>query len=270
MWMRDSANQLQSYKTLLRSSSNGTVEDIASLYRGAINLQGRYLRKNPYCNAFQPPTESGIDPVQQSSKKRGVLAARADTVTPEYDPNVVFECKYELDSIAAFLQLSWDYYEQTHDAHFFAKFGWKDTIRTIMDTASAMSKGTYAEDGSINKSPYTWMRESTRSTETVSNDGTGEPVKGGIGLVRSFFRPSDDSCIYQYLIPSNMMYSRYLKECAAIMKSIDGDMAKEMEEMADAVAKGINDYAIVKHPEFGDIYAYEVDGFGSFNVMVRY
>lgn len=264
MWLRDSSNQLQSYKSLLSSGSNKTNEDIATLFRGAINLQGRYLRKNPYCNSFQPPPESGLPPTTASKRSIG----RRDTVTPEYDPNVVFECKYELDSIAAFLQLSWDYYEETGDAAFFKKFGWADTIRTILDTATGLQKGTYAEDGSVNKSPYTWERESVRATETVSNNGAGEPVKGGIGLVRSFFRPSDDSCLYQYLIPSNMMFSRYLQACVEIMKGIDEDTADEMAEMGAAVAKGIEEHAVVKHPEFGDVYAYEVDGYGSFNIMV--
>lgn len=192
-----------------------------------------------------------------------------DTVTPEYDPKVVFECKYELDSLAAFLQLSWDYYEATRDVKFFGSFKWAASVRTILGVAKDMMAGTYAPDGKVNRSPYTWLRDATSATETVSNRGTGNPINGGIGLVRSFFRPSDDSTIYQYFIPANMMFSRYLKACAEIMRTIDKKTADEMEAMAAGINKGINDHAVITHPKFGKMYAFEVDGFGSFNFMVR-
>ncbi|KAH7319794.1 hypothetical protein B0I35DRAFT_478108 [Stachybotrys elegans] len=261
MWLRDSANQLQSYKSIIHGpSDDGTGNDMASLFRGAINLQGRYIRQFPHCNAFQPPPESGMGHAKRSIEKR-------DEVKPPYKSSVVFECKYELDSLAAFLQLSWDYYEASGDRAFFGKFAWADTVRTILKTVKELMIGTYATDGSINESPYTWQRQSTRSTETVANNGHGDPVKGGVGLIRSFFRPSDDACVYQYLIPANMMFSRYLGSCADIMRSIDGDLADEMADIAANIVQGINNHAVVRHPEFGNIYAYESDGYFSRGVM---
>jgi uncharacterized protein len=253
MWMRDSANQLQSFKAVLDS------DKVASLYRGAINLQARYMRQFPYCNAFQPPPESGMPPQNEHAD---------DVVTPAYDPNVVFECKYEIDSLAAFFQLSWDYYEVTGDADFFGKFGWAEAVRVILETAKDLIVGTYADDGSINDSPYTWLREATSASETVANKGVGAPTKGGTGLIRSFFRPSDDSCIYQFFIPGNMMFASFVKATAEIMQGIDGDLAQEMTDIATGIEEAIDKLAIVDHPEFGRMYAYEIDGFGSFNLMV--
>lgn len=40
-----------------------------------------------------------------------------------------------------------------------------------------------------------------------------------------------------------------------------------MRELAFGIRKGIDKDAIVKHKEFGDIFAYEIDGFGGTNIM---
>lgn len=258
MWLRDSANQMRSYKALLEANTSSS--SLASLFRGAINLQARYLLTSPHCNAFQAPVESGKPPGDNS-------AADTDVVTPAYDKNFVFECKYELDSLSAFLQLSYDYYDKTQDSSFFGKFQWVEAITTVLDTAEALLIGTYADDGHVNVSPYTFQRTTTSASETLLNKGTGSPVRGGTGLVRSAFRPSDDSTIFQLFIPANMMFSSYLGKCAEIMSKIDSDLSDRMNNLADNVRRGIDAYGKVQHQVYGQIYAYEVDGFGSSNLM---
>lgn len=183
MWLRDSANQMQSYLSLLQADSS--PDSIASLYRGVINLQARYVQEAPHCNSFQPPVESGLAPVQNQ-----VLP---DIFTPPVANTTVFECKYELDSLAAFLEISTNYYEATGDLKFFEDFQWVDAIHTVLETTKALLVGTYAANGSVNISPYTWQRTTTIGTETLDNDGKGNPVQDGTGLVRSAFRPSDDA-----------------------------------------------------------------------------
>ncbi|KAH7157801.1 hypothetical protein B0J13DRAFT_617864 [Dactylonectria estremocensis] len=266
MWLRDSANQLQSYKSVIAhtgASSSAPENNIASLFRGAINLQGRYIREAPWCNAFRPPLEARS---ALARTKRAAVGPR-DQVHPSYDPDVVFECKYELDSLAAFLQLSWDYYEESGDGDFFGRFGWVDTVKKILKVAKLMQDGTYADDGGVLPSHYSWLRDSNSASETVSNHGRGAPIKGDIGLVRSFFRPSDDACIYQYFIPANMMLARYMSSCATIMRKLNVKVAQQMEDLATGIEIGINEHAIIPHPKFGDMYAYEIDGFGSFSLM---
>ncbi|KAK3332146.1 hypothetical protein B0T19DRAFT_96048 [Cercophora scortea] len=259
MWLRDSANQLQSYKTLLRA--NKSSSSLASLFRGAINLQARYILTSPHCNAFQPPTEA------TSLTAEYPFGAGTDYVVPTPESSAVFECKYELDSLAAFLQLSHEYYVGTRDTTFFGRHRWAEAVETIMNTTSALLAGTYAADGSVAPSPYQFQRQTTTASETLGNGGAGSPVRNGTGLVRSAFRPSDDACTYQLFIPANMMYSRYLGLCADIMDKLDRDKARQMRSFADSIRVGIEKYGRVNHRLFGKIYAYEVDGYGSHNTM---
>lgn len=256
MWLRDSANQVQSYKPLLVASS--AADSLASLFRGVINLQSRYVLASPYCNSFQAPSESGIAPDSGSTAN----------VTPTYNKNVVYECKYELDSLAAFLQVSTDYAESTNDTAFFAKYNWANAVKMALDTADSMMFPTYAANGSVNTSPYIYIQSSTAGTEVLSNSGVGNPFQGGTGLVRSFFRPSDDATIYQGFIPANMQFARYLNTSSHIAKAINKPkLADRMLKMAQNITRAINECGIVNDPRWGRIYAYEVDAYGSRNLM---
>ncbi len=266
MWLRDSANQMQSYISLLNTStdtSDTSNDTIASLYRGVINLQSRYLLSNPYCDSFQPPSESGLAPSVNG-------AATNDVVKPSYSNTTVYECKYELDSLAAFLEISTNYYTATNDLAFFTKYNWVSAVQAVLKTAQSMTIPTYAADGSVNTLPYTFQRLTTTGTETLDNKGTGNPVQNGTGLIRSAFRPSDDACIYEFFIPANMMLSHYLNTTAAILTAMGDDnmdLANEMTSLSASLTAAIMQHGIVSDPVHGDIYAYEVDGYGARNIM---
>ncbi|KAM7205402.1 Uncharacterized conserved protein UCP028846 [Naviculisporaceae sp. PSN 640] len=282
MWLRDSANQLLSYISFL--TPDPSFSSLASLYRGVINLQARYLLTSPYCNSFQPPWESGLPPSNNS-------AAISDSVRPSYDPKYVFECKYELDSLASFLQISSAYFSKTGDAAFFTRYQWVHALRSVIHTAKSMMTPTYDAKGRVLDSPYTFTRQTTRATETLANDGLGSPVARDTGLIRSAYRPSDDSCSMQLFIPGNMMFVSYLGPVVKILEEITGhdDLVQEMEELERSIKKGIEKWGVVSAPkivasttnasdvnsmavqvgelETETIYAYEVDGYGSSMIM---
>ncbi|KAF3761011.1 hypothetical protein M406DRAFT_267454 [Cryphonectria parasitica EP155] len=263
MWLRDSANQMQSYLPVLKA--NSSADSIASLYRGVINLHTRYILTDPYCNSFQPPVESNLSASVNS-------AATDDVVKPTYSNTSVFECKYELDSLAAFLEVSTNYYNATQDLDFFGKFQWIAAVQEVLNTANAMMTPTYGANGAVLDSPYTFERTTDRASETLENNGLGSPVANGTGLVRSAFRPSDDSTIFQLFIPANMMFSRYLASAAQIMAAL-GDaapsgLADEMTALSDSIRAAVQRYGIITSPVTGtQVYAYEVDGFGSVVMM---
>jgi meiotically up-regulated gene 157 (Mug157) protein len=256
MWLRDSANQLQAYVSLLQP--NSSFDSLASLFRGAINLQARYILEAPFCNAFQAPFESLI-PSKSSMN--------SDQIAPSYDFMKVFSCNWELDSLASFLQLSADYFERTNDISFFARWNWTSAVRTILHTAQSMTVGSYSEDGTWTHTPYTYCAP---YGGTPINQCNGSPHRGNIGLIRSFHRPSDDACTYQYLIPSNMMFSVMLNRSASILQRIEppgSNLTSWMRNMSAGIRSGIETHGVVKDPKYGKIYAYEIDGYGSANIM---
>lgn len=262
MWIRDSANQILSYLPVLQPSTE--PNSLAALFRGVINAHSRYIKFSPYCHAYQPLPESGVKGETNGAYYKNKL-------NKPYDKAKTFDCKWELDSLASFLQLSSDYYNVTRDLGPFIKYTWVDTVEVILNAVDAMRVGTYTTDGKVGPSGYTMVGQTNRASETTWNDGIGNPVTRGTGLIRSTFRPSDDATIFQFLIPSNMMFAVYLEASLEIMLKIDTqrsrNIADRMRTMATDIREGITKYGIISHPLFGAMYAFEVDGYGSQNLM---
>lgn len=236
---------------------------IGSLFRGAINLQARYLNESYFCQAFQPPVESQISPSSSQFTN--------DLVFPAYDPSIVYECKWELDSIASFLDLSVNYYQVTRDSSFFRNYQWTQAVQSILNQSYYLRNGTYSANGQVNNPLYTFTREERNSDDTQDNNGMGNAFESN-GLIRSWFRPSDDSTIYQGFIPANMMFSSALSSAASIAIAIgQSDLADQMSVLAKSVSKAIQQWGIKKvttaDGRTASVYAFEVDGYGSQNIM---
>ncbi|KAF6217600.1 hypothetical protein HO133_006702 [Letharia lupina] len=213
---------------------------------------------------YTPPSESGLPPSINS-------AATNDVVTPSYANTTVYECKYELDSLAAFLEISTDYYTATNDLAFFSKYSWVAAVQAVLNTAQSMTISTYAANGSVNTLPYTFQRLTTSAEDTLANKGTGNPVQNGTDLIRSAFRPSDDACIYQFFIPANMMFAHQLNTTSALLTAMgtanSTDLATELTALSASLSAAITRHGIFPDPVHGAVYAYEVDGYGGRNIM---
>ena len=116
--------------------------------------------------------------------------------------------------------------------------------------------------------PYTFARVTDRQLDTVNNDGKGSPVKP-VGLIASVFRPSDDATTFLFLVPSNFMAVTCLRKAAEILTTVNhrDDLAQQCTALADEVHQALMKYAVVNHPKYGKIYAFEVDGFGNALMM---
>lgn len=252
-WLRDSTNQLLQYQPLARSDPK-----IFNLILGAINTQSEYVIESPYCNAFQPPAPSKLEATQNGQE---------DYVHPAYEPSFVFECKYELDSLAHFLAIGNTFYNHTKSLDFLTP-RWYKALNTLLTVLDEQSESTFeSSSGRFRKNTYTFSRQTSQGTETLPLSGIGNPLNYGTGLIRSAFRPSDDATILGFYIPANAMMAVELQRTSKILQAAKNVvLAQKLEKRAQAITDGIWKYGTLM---VGDkrVFAYEVDGYGGKIVM---
>ena len=183
---------------------------------------------------------------------------------PAYEPSQVFECKYELDSLAHFLSLGNQFYNHTGSTEFLTP-RWYSAVQTLLETLDEQSMSTFdAKTGAFEKNEYTFQRRTETGTETLNLNGVGNPLNSGTGLVRSAFRPSDDATILGFLIPSNAMMAVELRRTAEVLASAGKPaLSKELRGRGETIEKGILEHGVVEHKKYGQVFAFEVDGYGS-------
>lgn len=253
-WLRDSTNQLAQYQSLARKDAS-----LYNLILGAINTQAEYVIESPYCNAFQPPPPSGL-----SASNNG----QQDSVHPAYEPSFVFECKYELDSLAHFLALGNQFYESTKSTEFVTS-RWYTALDTLLHVLDAESQPTFDAQNQYITNQYTFQRQTNTGTETLSLSGIGNPLNSGTGLIRSAFRPSDDATILGFFIPPNAMMSIELQRTANVIEAAGGSsvLADKVRTRGQKLEQAVWEYGVVDHPKYGKVFAFEVDGYGSRIIM---
>ncbi len=237
MWLRDSSAQLKPY---IRFAPYD--DSLKEIFRGVIARQSYYVNIDPYSNAWC------------ASKTNNA----ADDKTDFYN-DLIWERKYETDSLCAPVFLAHEYYHATLDNSIFTE-SFKGMLEKIVEV--------FEREQNHASSPYFFKRENCPATDTLPNDGLGNEVSY-TGMTWSGFRPSDDRCLYGYLVPSNMMAVCALKK-AAELASVgfnDNKLESECRSLAFDIEDGINDYAVIETESNGKIFAYETDGKGKYLLM---
>ena len=85
----------------------------------------------------------------------------------------------------------------------------------------------------------------------------------------SGFRPSDDACRFGYLIPSNYFAAESLRQLTQIAEQLldDTALAAQSAMLRGEILSGLKEHAVVCHPVWGEVYAYETDGLGHHLLM---
>lgn len=238
MWLRDSAAQLKPYIKYAAED-----EELRAILRGVIARHAFYVNLDPYSNAFNAA------PCPDKWKDAS-----------DFDHELIWERKYEVDSLCASVYLMYEYYKVTGDKQVLTAQTEK-MLETIAD--HFIKEQHHAEN-----STYFFDRKNCPVSDTLPFGGYGRSVNF-TGMTWSGFRPSDDSCIFNYLVPSNMMAVVAMKYAAEMARDGFGNvaLAEKCLKLSAEIDDGIRNYAVVNHPKYGRIYAYETDGFGNYNLM---
>ena len=237
-------------------SRHATVEPDGTTFVSTGDIDSEWLRDSsavltPYIGLAS--TDSYV-----RNMLRGAIARQAKYILIDPYANAftddykIAERKFEMDSLLYPIRLAYVYWKATGDRSIFTP-----QLQSALNTAVRTLR---LEQHHATRSHY-------RHPELASN-GIGTRV-AYTGLVWTAFRPSDDAARYQYNIPDNMFAAVVLQQLTEIERKVyrDNAMAQETWGLSVQIRHGIEHYGIVNEPGFGRIYAYEIDGFGSANLM---
>ncbi len=193
LWLRDSGNQVVPYLPYGPYDSA-----LQSLFEGLIARHANSILIDPFANSFNY-NASGA-------------GHQSDIRTPHMTRGV-FEGKYEIDSLAAFLKLSFWHWKYSGDAALarFATAKWFSAVDLLLDTVRTMQEDT----GKSQNPPYKFQRGTSEALDTLMMQGRGPPANPN-GLTRSLFRPSDDAVTLPYNIPGECK-TRFFKRLHSSM-----------------------------------------------------
>lgn len=232
MWLRDSTWQIRPLLTSARDP------EVAQLIADVSKRQIEYVLIDPYANAFNPTPDGNC----------------WHKDFPDQNP-WVFERKFELDSLAAVLDLAIRLYlESGFTDHFTERF-----TKAVVVILDLLEREQNHDPGT-----FRFIREDVRDYDFLSHDGYGSPV-AYTGMVWSGFRPSDDACKFGYLIPANAHMANVLAQLAELPDEVFPDEASKERalKISNEIKAGIEKYGLVEF-EGKQIFAYECDGLGNY------
>lgn len=238
MWLRDSSAQVWPYLPLAAKAP-----ELVRLFRGVIGRQARCILIDPYANAYMR------DPTARTNLKWS-----QQDVT-DMRPGVG-ERKWEIDSLCYPIRLAHGYWRATGDTVPFDA-EWRAAMAVVVRTFREQQRKT-------DPGPYVFQRPTTLATETLMLEGKGAPTRK-VGLIHSMFRPSDDACVYPFLIPSNLFAAASLRQLAELANQVmhDPAFAAECAAFADEVTAALRAHGLTHDAEGQSVWAFEVDGFGN-------
>ncbi|RZL06515.1 MAG: glycoside hydrolase family 125 protein [Hymenobacter sp.] len=232
MSLGDSTAQVWPYLQLVKQDA-----PLRQLVAGVINRQTQCILRDPYANSFyQDLTRVG-----------------------EGLPGV-HERKWAVDSLCYPIRLGYHYWKTTGDEQPFDA-DWRRAIALTVSTLREQQRKT-------GPGPYHYQRPALSAADTQPLGGYGYPARP-VGLLASAFRPSREAARLPFVVAANFFAVITLRQAFLMLADIahDNPAAQECLALSDEIAVALRQHAVVTHPEFGPVYAYEVDGYGSHSLL---
>jgi meiotically up-regulated gene 157 (Mug157) protein len=260
LWLRDSASQV--HPLLIPVLNNGTASLVQTdprldrIVSGLIKRTAMYIRHDPYANAFRIDDSYKFSPAQKRLGRHDLIST----------------FNYELDSACFYIRMLYYYWRNSLNGNT------PDSVLRLPQVEQAVqimvdvwiAEQSHEDDAYPTGPLFDCLNcnQPYRYVELPRN-GKGTPTNASSGLTWSGFRPSDDMNTYGYNVPGNMFCVAvlgYAQELAASVWQND-ELEKKAARLAADIQRGLDEHAVVDHPEFGKMYVYEVDGLGNFLLM---
>jgi len=249
MWLRDSMNQVMPYLPLVPFD-----EALNEMVHGLIHRQLVYVLHDSFANAFN------ADPNGHGHQ--------TDERKPPMTP-LVFEGKYELDSLCSVLKLTSAFAQahgQDHNVSWLVNNfpqHYELAVEMILTTMQSMQVSTAEQEQNASLRVYEFVRP-------AEGDVYPRRPAGRTGMVRSAFRPSDDQTYYDFLVPSNLMAAVELGKLLNLSSSAAargvGNWTRlhaQASTLRAEICAAVKAFALTEE----GYLAYETDGLGNFNLM---
>ncbi len=240
LWLRDSSAQMHPYLPFVKQD-----KPLGQLVEGLIHRHAACILLDPYANSFRRnPTDPPLEWAVQDAT--------------DHKPGVG-ERKWEVDSLCYPIRLAYGYWKATGNTDVFDR-EWQEAAR--------LTVATFREQQRLRgRGPYHFQRRAESPTDSVILGGYGAPTRPN-GMLHSIFRPSDDACTYPLFVPANLFAAVALNMLGEIASTLgNSTLANDAKTLAAAVLTATRQHGRTTHPNLGEIWAYEVDGFGNTNLM---
>ena len=259
MWPSQACMQIYPY---LKHCSND--KDLSKLITSIFNRMLKYILLDPFANAFVLKNTIPSPFMNDVTFTKTVENKFVHSMGGE-----VWERKFCLNSLIFPLYIMCKYNLITKDFSFINELFFKALIEVIKVVKNELRD---TDEENCNDGPQYFFQRNTHEAFDTLHFGRGNPCKNTY-LIKSYFRCSEDMCLFPYNIPENALAYVTFKMVKSMLENFQknikyNSLIVELDNISNNLYKGITQYGIIKDPDTGEkFYAYEIDGYGNYYFM---
>jgi meiotically up-regulated gene 157 (Mug157) protein len=259
MWISQSCMQIFPY---IKHCNND--KDLSKIMISIFNRMLKYILLDPFANAFVLKNTLASPFMNDITFKKNKENQFIHGMSSE-----IWERKFQLSSIIFPFYIMCKYNQITNDFSFINDLFFKALIEIIKVIKNELRD---TDEENCNDGPQYFFQRNTHESFDTMHFGRGNPCKNTF-LIKSYFRCSEDACLFPYNIPENALVYVTFKMLKEILEKFQknvkyNSLIFELENIAKNLYEGINKYGIKKDEETGEkFYVYEIDGYGNYYFM---
>ena len=237
-------------------------KDLSKLIISIFNRMLKYILIDPFANAFVLKNTIPSPFINDITFKKTNENQFIHGMSAE-----IWERKFQLSTIIFPFYIMCKYNQITNDFSFINDLFFKALIEIIKVLKNELRD---TDEENCNDGPqYFFQRNTNESFDTI-HFGRGNPCKNSL-LIKSYFRCSEDCCLFPYNIPENALVYVTFKQLKEILEKKNvqyNSLIIELETISNNLYEGIKKNGIKTDEKTGEkFYVYEIDCYGNYYFM---